>query len=80
MSIRCTKPGGQIFWATDVGGGIAPARSAEFSFPADGQFHEVTIDLTGNPEWKGNIQALRIDFNDGPGGTAELQWVKVLRK
>ena len=80
MRIRCTKPGGQIFWATDVGGGFAPARSAEFSFPADGQFHDVTIDLTGQPEWKGNVQGLRIDFNDGPGGTAELQWVKVVRK
>ena len=80
LSIRCTKPGGQIFWATDVGGGFAPERSANFDFPADGQFHEVTIDLTGNPEWRGNVQGLRVDFNDGPGGTAELQWAKVVRK
>jgi hypothetical protein len=79
LRIRCTKPGGQLFWATDAGG-LAPARAVEFAFPADGEFHDVSVDLSGHPEWKGNIRQIRVDFNDGPGGVAELQWVKVVRR
>ena len=76
---RVSKPGGQFFWATDAGP-IAPARSVEWGLPADGQFHEVTVDLTGHPEWHGVIKQLRVDFSGGPGDKAEIEWVKVVRK
>lgn len=73
LKLRVSKPGGQIFWATDSGG-FAPERSLSFHVPADGQFHEVTVDLSQSPEWKGTVRQVRLDF---AGGVAELQWVKL---
>jgi len=77
--LRGTKPGGQFYWATDAGG-FSPARSASFSVSADGQFHDVYVNLTKHPEWRGTIRQIRVDFNGGKGDTAELRWVKVIRR
>jgi hypothetical protein len=77
VRLRGTKPGGQFYWATDAGG-FSPARSASFAVAADGQFHDVFVDLTNHPEWRGTIRQVRVDFGGGKGDTAELQWVKAV--
>jgi len=76
---RVSKPGGGFFWGTSFGP-IAPAREVQLNLPADGQFHEVFVDLTAHPEWRGVIKQLRVDFGGGAGDTAEVEWVKVVRR
>jgi hypothetical protein len=73
-----TAPGGEVFFATDSGG-LSPQRERAFALPADGQFHEVTIDLADHPEWKGTITQLRLDFA-GPPCRVEIDWVKLLKR
>jgi hypothetical protein len=74
LRLRVTKPDGQLFFTTSKGG-WAPVRSVSFQVPADGKFHDVTIDLSGNAEWKDVITQLRLDFAAGPC-TAEIEWVR----
>jgi len=69
---------GQLFFATEEGG-FAPERSAPFTLPADGEFHEVRIDLSDHPQWKGIILQFRLDFAPGPC-SARLDWVRLLPK
>ena len=76
---RVSNPNCEFFWATNFGP-LAPAREVQFNLPADGQFHEVFVDLSAHPEWRGVIKQLRVDFGGGPGDTAEIEWVKVVRK
>ena len=73
---RATGQGGQLFFSNQ-NGGFSPDRSISFDLPADGQFHEVTLDLRGNAEWKGLITRLRLDFA-GPPCDVELDWVRFL--
>lgn len=74
VRLRVTKPDGQLFFTTSKGG-WSPARSVSFQVPADGKFHDVTIDLSNNAEWKDVITQLRLDFAAGPC-TAEIEWVR----
>jgi hypothetical protein len=79
VRVRASKPDGRFFWANN-NGGFAPAREVGISFPADGQFHDVAVDLTAHPEWTGTIRQVRVDFNGNVGDTGELQWVRVVKK
>ena len=75
---KVTGRGGQLFFGNQ-NGGAAPERSVSFDIPADGQFHEVTVDLSAHPEWKGLITQIRLDFADAPC-EVELDWVRFLGK
>jgi len=57
----------QLFWATGSGA-ITEATSVRFPIHIDGQTHSYTVDLAGNPRWRGRISALRFD----PGSTTGL--------
>ena len=43
----------------------ADARIRSENLVADGQFHTLTINLSGNSYWSGNIHKLRFDFFEG---------------
>ncbi len=43
----------------------ADARVRSENLVADGQFHTLTINLSGNSYWSGNIHKLRFDFFEG---------------
>jgi hypothetical protein len=45
--------------------------------PTDGQWHELRIDLTQSPEWKGTITQLRLDPGSGAGIVVELDYVRL---
>jgi hypothetical protein len=74
---KATLPGGQVFFAAK--GGFSATRSKSFNLPADGQFHEVTVDLSDNPEWTGMITQLRLDCAAAP---CELQidWIRLVKR
>lgn len=78
MRARATAPGGQVFFSTDAGG-FAPERSASLHLPADGQFHIIEIDLSGNEHWKGLITRVRID-TAGPPCVVEIDWIRPLKE
>lgn len=73
---KATCRGGQLFFSNEEGG-FAPIRSVAFDLPADGQFHEVTLDLSRHAQWKGLITRLRLDFAAAPCDV-ELDWVRFL--
>ncbi len=75
--VRVTKPGGQLFFA-NARGGFAPERSRSFEVPADGQFHEVRLDMSDHAEWTGLVNQIRLDFGSAPC-TAELEWVRLVK-
>ena len=47
-----------------------------FHLPADGQFHDVRVEMTGNPLWKGTVRQIRLDFMDAPCAV-ELDWIRI---
>jgi len=73
---KATREGGQFFFSSEKGG-FAPERSQPYHLPADGEFHEVTINLSKHPEWTGMINRLRLDFG-GPPCTVEIDWVRLM--
>jgi hypothetical protein len=77
--LRVSKAGGQFYWGTDAGG-ITAERNATFSVPADGQFHEVSVDLTSHPQWQGIIRQVRVDPSGEAGDTVEVQWIKLVKR
>lgn len=79
VRLRAAKTAGQFFWATDAGS-LAPERSVGFTVPADGQFHEVTVDLSSHPGWRGIIRQVRLDPPGEAGDTVEVQWVKLVKR
>lgn len=50
----------QIFWST-VDHGMDEDSSIKFDVYTDDQWHEYTINLASNPNWKGTTDQLRID-------------------
>jgi hypothetical protein len=72
---RATAPGGQVFFTTDEGG-LSADRQVSFHLPADGQFHDVRVEMTGNPLWKGTVRQIRLDFMDAPCAV-ELDWIRI---
>ncbi len=75
---RATAPGGEVFFGNDKGG-PSPLRERAFQLPADGQFHEVKVDLRDHPEWSGTITRLRLDFA-GPPCQVEIDWIRMLKR
>jgi len=58
--------GGQLFWATIDSPGFAEEKSVRFPVQADGRFHDVRLDLSDHPRWRGRtITAIRIDPTGG---------------
>ncbi|GGD56266.1 discoidin domain-containing protein [Paenibacillus nasutitermitis] len=70
----------QLYW-TSSAGSWAQARSQTFSTIADGEWHTLQVDLSGNPNWTGTITQLRFDPTRNTGnGDFELESLRVLDK
>ena len=67
LRIRLTAGrGGQLFWTTKASPSFDESKSIYIPLVADGQFHELRIDVGAHPLWRGEVTGLRID----PGGGA----------
>jgi hypothetical protein len=71
------QPIGQVFWVREDEPNWSESKSVRFPLPTDGQWHELHIDLTQSPEWKGSITQLRLDPGSGAGIIVELDYVRL---
>ncbi|GEM_PF-6214267 len=72
-----TQPIGQVFWIRADDPNWSESKSLRFPLPTDGQWHELKVDLSKSPEWKGIIIQLRFDPGSGSGIVLELDYVKL---
>ena len=69
------NPVGKLYWSN----GKAPfseTRSIHWKTVADGNFHKIELELSLNPEWRGAVDALRLDLIRGKvpaAGTVEFR-------
>ncbi|MGD8902609.1 MAG: CHAP domain-containing protein [Anaerolineae bacterium] len=52
---------GTIYFTTDSSPGFDEAKSVDFAVTNDGAWHDIIVDMTGNPNWQGTITRLRVD-------------------
>ncbi|MFA0742948.1 MAG: hypothetical protein DFNUSKGM_003081 [Candidatus Fervidibacter sacchari] len=71
------QPIGQVFWVREDEPKWSESKSVRFPLPTDGQWHELRVDLTQSPEWKGIITQLRLDPGSGTGIVVELDYVRL---
>ncbi len=68
-----------LFWRCTKSPGWGPDKEVHTAVPADGQWHEVTFDLSQHPLWAGTVTQLRLDVEpaDVPEGTVlEVDWLR----
>lgn len=63
---------GRVFWSTDAAAMTEFTRRL-FTVPADGESHEVAIDLADNPHWRGRITVLRLDPCTSAGARVAIE-------
>ena len=68
---------GQLYWSTDRVS-ESGATLVNFTIAADGQWHELELNLAGNPRWRGRITRLRFDPCERPGVRVEIDWLRLL--
>jgi len=68
---------GQIFWVREDDPKWSESKSVKFPLPTDGQWHELKVDLSQSPEWKGTITQIRLDPGSGTGISMELDYVRL---
>lgn len=82
VSLRIRADGhgeGQLYWTTASSPEFAEERVALFSFPPDGEWHEVKISVGAHPQWRGQtITGLRIDPVNAPGVRFAIDWARGL--
>jgi hypothetical protein len=79
VRLRVNAPPGagstaQFFFSPDAGG----TYSVNFTVLPDGQWHEATIDLSGNPNWTGYMNSVRLDPTTAANATVSFDWVRFL--
>ncbi|MEM1332596.1 MAG: hypothetical protein AAGG08_03975 [Actinomycetota bacterium] len=52
---------GELFWVTDLDGELDGDKYEDFNVDGTGEFEDIRIDLSTNPEWTGTIRSIRID-------------------
>ncbi len=70
---------GQLFWGKP-GVGMSEATSVHFPIRGDGQFHDVKVNLAGNPRWRGLITSLRFDPGSLDGVEVEVKSISLEKK
>jgi hypothetical protein len=67
---------GQVFWST-VDTGLSEAASARFTVPLDGLWHELEVELSSSPNWKGRTDRFRLDPVDVKGVGVEVDEIRL---
>lgn len=68
---------GQLYWSTDRFA-ESGATQASFTIAADGQWHELVLDVASNSRWRGRITRLRFDPCERPGVKVEIDWLRLM--
>ncbi len=71
------QPIGQVFWVREDDPNWSESKSVKFPLPTDGQWHELRIDLSQSPEWRGTITQIRLDPGAGAGIIVEFDYVRL---
>ncbi len=78
VRLSVNKPGAgsgaQLFFFPKTGG----TYSVNFAVPPDGQWYERTIDLSGQTNWKGFMNSVRIDPTSASNAVVSVDWVRLL--
>ncbi|MCS7192459.1 MAG: hypothetical protein NZ937_05700 [Armatimonadetes bacterium] len=70
-------PIGQVFWIREDDPKWSESKSVRFPLPTDGQWHELRVDLSQSPEWKGVITQIRLDPGSGVGIIVEFDFIRL---
>ncbi|MCS7254384.1 MAG: hypothetical protein RMK18_08305 [Armatimonadota bacterium] len=79
IRLRTTVNGnGQFYWATEASPNFAEDKVIRFSIKPDGEFHDVILDVSAHPLWKGHIiTAIRLDPNSiAPNSEFSLEEIR----
>ncbi|NLH98507.1 MAG: hypothetical protein GX446_03340 [Chthonomonadales bacterium] len=69
--------GGQFYWTTAASPAFDEQKVFPFTFPADGEWHEVSVPVTNHPHWRGQIvTGLRIDPVNAANVSFAIDWVR----
>jgi len=71
------QPIGQVFWVREDEQNWSESKSVKFPLPTDGQWHELKVDLSQSPEWRGTVTQIRLDLGSGTGIIMELDYVRL---
>ena len=63
---------GQLFWRTDRWA-ESEDSSLRFAVRADGQWHDYSLPVGGNPRWRGVVTRLRLDPCNRPGARVQIE-------
>jgi hypothetical protein len=80
--VRARLTGGSslaLFWRSTRSPGWGPDREVHADLPGDGEWREITFDLSAQPLWTGAIQQIRLDPEGaglGLGAVLEVDWVR----
>ncbi len=83
LRVRARLTGGKglgFFWRSTKSPKWGPDKEVQVLLEADGQWHEVVIDLSGHALWVGSILQIRLDVepaNVEPGTVLEVDWVRL---
>jgi hypothetical protein len=69
------KDSAQLFWS--VGSGTSEALSVKTDVVADGQWHDVVLDLGANGRWRGKVVQLRFDPCSTQGVKVAIEEMKL---
>jgi hypothetical protein len=81
LTVRARLTAGEqlgLFWRSTKSPGWGPDKEVQADLPADGEWHEVTFDLSEHPLWSAKILQIRLDVEGGgvaPGTVLEVDWV-----
>jgi len=82
LVVRAKATGGNalgLFWATDARPGFDEGGHTSVPIAADGQWHDVVLDLSKHPRWEGNVTQLRLDIEPAgvdAGTVVEIDWIE----
>jgi hypothetical protein len=82
LAMRVRLTGGNqvgLFWRANHSPSWGPDKQMTIDCPGDGQWREVTFDLSKNPLWSGKVLQLRLDPEPSElpkGSILEVDWIR----
>lgn len=69
----------QIFWSSDVGGGMDEAKSHRFDAGPANTFRTFLIDLSEHEHWEGAVDGFRFDPpSEATSGSVDIDFIRIL--